>query len=168
MSDLAVRAARGSVNSMLVVGLFDGLACGVAYAVAGVPHAATWAAITGALAIVPFLGYVAVACTGAATGDGRRSPVGAVWRSFWAAPFSCAATRSCGRSSPATAFACASSGCSSGASAASRRLGSWDSSSVPSCSRSPGNCGSNAFAMPTLHQSDGHPSPNTDATAMVP
>ena len=59
--DLAVRAARGSVNSMLLVGLFDGFTCGVAYAVAGVPHAALWAAITGALAIVPFLGYVAVA-----------------------------------------------------------------------------------------------------------
>jgi len=59
--DLAVRAARGAVNSMLVVGLFDGFACAVAYAVAGVPHAAMWAAITGALAIVPFLGYLAVA-----------------------------------------------------------------------------------------------------------
>jgi predicted PurR-regulated permease PerM len=59
--DLAARAVRGSVNSMLVVGLFDGLICGVAYAVAGVPHAALWGAITGALAIVPFLGYVAVA-----------------------------------------------------------------------------------------------------------
>jgi predicted PurR-regulated permease PerM len=59
--DLATRAVRGSVNSMLVVGLFDGLACGVAYAVAGVPHAALWAAITGALAIVPFLGYAGVA-----------------------------------------------------------------------------------------------------------
>ena len=46
---------------MLVVGLFDGLASGAAYALAGVPHAALWAAITGALAIVPFLGYVAVA-----------------------------------------------------------------------------------------------------------
>ena len=45
---------------MLLVGLFDGLAVGAAYAIAGVPHAAIWAAITGALAIVPFLGYVAV------------------------------------------------------------------------------------------------------------
>ena len=59
--DLAARATRASVNSMLVVGLFDGLASGAAYALAGVPHAALWAAITGALAIVPFLGYVAVA-----------------------------------------------------------------------------------------------------------
>ena len=72
--DLAMRALRASVNSMLVVGLFDGFASWVAYAIAGVPHAALWAAITGSLALVPFLGYVAVtaltlqlAMTGAAT-----------------------------------------------------------------------------------------------------
>jgi predicted PurR-regulated permease PerM len=59
--DLAARAVRASVNSMLVVGLFDGLASGVAYAIVGVPHAAVWAAITGLLALVPFLGYLAVA-----------------------------------------------------------------------------------------------------------
>ena len=58
--DLATRAVRASVNSMLVVALFDGFATGVAYAIAGVPHAAVWAAITGLLALVPFLGYVAV------------------------------------------------------------------------------------------------------------
>jgi predicted PurR-regulated permease PerM len=59
--DLATRALRASVNSMLVVGLFDGFACWAAYAIAGVPHAALWAAITGALALVPFLGYAATA-----------------------------------------------------------------------------------------------------------
>ena len=59
--DLAVRALRASVNSMLVVGLFDGFASWAAFAVAGVPHAALWAVITGSLALVPFLGYVAVA-----------------------------------------------------------------------------------------------------------
>ena len=58
--DLATRAVRASVNSMLVVALFDGLASGLAYAIAGVPHAAVWAAVTGLLALVPFLGYVAV------------------------------------------------------------------------------------------------------------
>ena len=58
---LATRALRGLVNSMLVVGLFDGFATWSAYAIAGVPHAASWAAITGLLALVPFLGYVAVA-----------------------------------------------------------------------------------------------------------
>jgi predicted PurR-regulated permease PerM len=45
---------------MLVVGLFDGFATGIAYAIAAVPHAAQWASITGFLALVPFLGYVAV------------------------------------------------------------------------------------------------------------
>jgi predicted PurR-regulated permease PerM len=72
--DLATQALRTTVNSVLVVGLFDGIAAGIAYAIAGAPHAITWAAITGALALVPFLGYVAVAAltlhlalTGAAT-----------------------------------------------------------------------------------------------------
>jgi predicted PurR-regulated permease PerM len=59
--EVAVRAVRASVNSILVVGLFDGLASGAAYAVIGVPHAAVWAAITGLLGLVPFLGYAAVA-----------------------------------------------------------------------------------------------------------
>ena len=58
--DLATQAVRASVNSMLVVSLFDGFASGVAYAIAGVPHAAVWAAVTGLLALVPFLGYLAV------------------------------------------------------------------------------------------------------------
>ncbi len=59
--DVATRALRASVSSMLVVGLFDGFACSIAYALAGAQHAALWAAITGALALVPFLGYAAVA-----------------------------------------------------------------------------------------------------------
>ena len=58
--DLATRAVRASVNSMLVVALFDGCATGVAYALTSVPDAGVWAAITGLLALVPFLGYAAV------------------------------------------------------------------------------------------------------------
>lgn len=58
--DLATRALRASVSSMLVVALFDGFAIWGAYVIAGVPHAAVWAAITGSFALVPFLGYVAV------------------------------------------------------------------------------------------------------------
>jgi predicted PurR-regulated permease PerM len=46
---------------MLVVALFDGFATGLVYAFAGVPHAGVWAAITGTLALLPFVGYVAVA-----------------------------------------------------------------------------------------------------------
>jgi predicted PurR-regulated permease PerM len=58
--ELATCAVRASVNSMLIVALFDGFASGVAYAIADVPHAAVWAAITGLLALVPFLAYGAV------------------------------------------------------------------------------------------------------------
>jgi predicted PurR-regulated permease PerM len=59
--DVGTRAVRSSVNSMLVVGMFDALATALAYAVAGAPRPLLWAAITGALAAVPFLGYAAVA-----------------------------------------------------------------------------------------------------------
>jgi predicted PurR-regulated permease PerM len=58
--DVAGHAVRASVNSMLVVGLFDGVVSWAVYEVAGVPQAALWGAITGALGLVPFLGYVAV------------------------------------------------------------------------------------------------------------
>lgn len=59
--DVGTRALRFSVNSMLVVGLFDAFAAALAYAAAGAPRPLLWAAITGALAAVPFLGYAAVA-----------------------------------------------------------------------------------------------------------
>jgi predicted PurR-regulated permease PerM len=72
--DVGARAVRASVNSLLLLALFDAIATWIAYAIAGVPHAAVWGAITGVLALVPFLGYAAVAAvtlqlvmTGAAT-----------------------------------------------------------------------------------------------------
>jgi predicted PurR-regulated permease PerM len=72
--DVATCALRASVNGMLILGLFDGCATGLVYAIAGVTQAGLWAAITGLLALLPFLGYVAVtavtlqlAMTGAAT-----------------------------------------------------------------------------------------------------
>jgi predicted PurR-regulated permease PerM len=58
--EVARDAVRASVTSMLLVGLFDGVLSWAAYAVAGVPQAAVWGAITGAFGLVPFLGYVAV------------------------------------------------------------------------------------------------------------
>lgn len=58
---VATRAVRASVGSMLAVGLFDAFATACAYTLAGVPRPLVWAAITGALAAIPFLGYVAVA-----------------------------------------------------------------------------------------------------------
>lgn len=57
---VTTRAVRASVGSMLAVGLFDALATACAYTLAGAPRPLVWAAITGALAAVPFLGYVAV------------------------------------------------------------------------------------------------------------
>jgi predicted PurR-regulated permease PerM len=59
--EVGTRAVRASVNSMLVVGLFDGFATALAYAAAGAPRPLLWAAITGSLAVVPFLGYAVVA-----------------------------------------------------------------------------------------------------------
>jgi predicted PurR-regulated permease PerM len=58
--DVVTRTARAAVTSMLVVGLFDGILAGGSFAIAGVPRAAVWGAIIGALAAVPFLGYAAV------------------------------------------------------------------------------------------------------------
>jgi predicted PurR-regulated permease PerM len=59
--DVATSALRTSVSSMLILGLFDGLGTGLVYAMAGVADATLWAAITGFLALIPFLGYLAVA-----------------------------------------------------------------------------------------------------------
>ena len=59
--DVGTRAVRASVNSMLMVGLFDGLAMALAYGAAGSPRPLLWATITGSLAAIPFLGYAAVA-----------------------------------------------------------------------------------------------------------
>ncbi len=59
--ELAIRAVRATVNGMVVVALFDGVLTGITYALAGVQRAEVWAAVTGLFAMVPFLGYVAVA-----------------------------------------------------------------------------------------------------------
>jgi len=59
---LGVVAVRATVNGMIVVGLFDGALLGIIYAVAGVPSAAAWGAITGLLAMFPVIPTVAVAC----------------------------------------------------------------------------------------------------------
>jgi len=56
-----VDAIRATMIGMIVVSLIDGALCGFAYVVAGVPSAPTWGAITGLLAMIPFLAYVAVA-----------------------------------------------------------------------------------------------------------
>jgi predicted PurR-regulated permease PerM len=59
--ELAIRAVRATVNGMVVVALFDGVLTGITYALAGVQRAEVWSAVTGLFAMIPFLGYIAVA-----------------------------------------------------------------------------------------------------------
>ncbi len=51
---LAVQAVRGAVNGLALVGLGLALLMSIAYAVAGVPHAAAFGLATGVLGMVPF------------------------------------------------------------------------------------------------------------------
>ena len=50
----AVAAVRGTVNGLVLVGLVEGVLLGIAYVIAGLPHAALLGLITGVLATVPF------------------------------------------------------------------------------------------------------------------
>jgi predicted PurR-regulated permease PerM len=50
---------------MVALALFDGVATGLLYAAAGVPRPAVWGAVTGLLAMLPFVGYAVVAGVGA-------------------------------------------------------------------------------------------------------
>jgi predicted PurR-regulated permease PerM len=59
-ASVATRAIRASASSMLGVALFDVAATAIAYSLAGAPRPLVWAAITGAMAAVPFLGYAVV------------------------------------------------------------------------------------------------------------
>src|SRR5262249_25325037 len=60
-AEIAIAATRATVNAMVVVGLLDGALTGILYALAGVHRPDIWGAVTGIFAMVPFLGYVAVA-----------------------------------------------------------------------------------------------------------
>ena len=60
-TELAITALRATVNGMVAVGLFDGVLSGLIYALAGVEHAEVWGVVTGLFAMIPFLGYAAVA-----------------------------------------------------------------------------------------------------------
>ena len=51
---LAVLAVRGAVNGLALVGLGVALIMSIAYAVAGVPHAAAFGLATGVLGMIPF------------------------------------------------------------------------------------------------------------------
>ena len=61
---VGVRAIRATVGGMVVLALFDGVATGLLYAAAGVPRPAVWSAVTGILAMLPFVGYAVVAGVG--------------------------------------------------------------------------------------------------------
>jgi predicted PurR-regulated permease PerM len=50
----AATAIRATVNGVVLVGLMEGLAIGISYWLAGVPHAAVLGLSTGALAMIPF------------------------------------------------------------------------------------------------------------------
>ena len=58
--ELAIRGLRATMSSTLIVGVFDGVLTGTACWIAGLPDAYVWGALTGLLAAIPFLGYVAV------------------------------------------------------------------------------------------------------------
>jgi predicted PurR-regulated permease PerM len=58
--ELAIRGLRATMSSTLIVGIFDGVLTGIACAIAQLPDAHVWGALTGLLAAIPFLGYVVV------------------------------------------------------------------------------------------------------------
>lgn len=49
-----VTAVRGTINGLVLVGLVEGVLLGVAYAIAGLPHAASLGLATGVLGTIPF------------------------------------------------------------------------------------------------------------------
>src|ERR1700722_18921103 len=58
---VAVAALSATLQSMVLVGLIDGIAMGIIYATLHVPSPIAWAAVTGLLAMLPFVEYSAVA-----------------------------------------------------------------------------------------------------------
>lgn len=53
-ADHVFAAVRATVNGLVLVGIGEGVLLGVAYELAGVPHAALLGALTGLLAMIPF------------------------------------------------------------------------------------------------------------------
>ncbi len=58
---IATAALRATTESMVLVGLLDGMVLWGAYAAVHVPAAAAWGAVSGIAATLPFIGYIAVA-----------------------------------------------------------------------------------------------------------
>ena len=54
LGTVAAHAVRGTVDGLLLVGLAEAMLLGIAYELAGVPHATLFGALTGLLSAVPF------------------------------------------------------------------------------------------------------------------
>jgi predicted PurR-regulated permease PerM len=72
---VAIAALRATVQSMVFVGFIDGIALGIIYSAANIPSPVAWAAVTGIFAMLPFIGYFAVAavCAAQITHDASAS-----------------------------------------------------------------------------------------------
>lgn len=78
------QAVRGTVNGLVVVGFGEGVLIGVAYVLAGVPHAALLALLTALVAAIPLgavIAYLLAAAIMAATGAVGWAIAIAVWGS---------------------------------------------------------------------------------------
>jgi len=77
-----VLAVKSTVNGLVLVGLGEGVLIGIAYWLTGLPSPVVWAALTAALAIIPFgapLAYLAAAGFLAANGNTSGAIGIAVW-----------------------------------------------------------------------------------------
>lgn len=77
-------AIASTVNGLVLVGLGEGLLLGIAYAIAGLPAAIIWGAVTAALAIIPFgalLAYLGASMFLLATGNTAGAIGVAAWGS---------------------------------------------------------------------------------------
>ena len=61
LGEQVVRAIRGTVNGLVIVGLGQGVIMGVTYELAGVPHPALLGLLTGLLSVVPLGSMLAIA-----------------------------------------------------------------------------------------------------------
>lgn len=80
----AVLAIQSTVNGLVLVGLAEGVLIGVSYWIAGLPSPIVWAALTAALAIIPFgapIAYLAAAAFLAASGNASGAIGVAAWGS---------------------------------------------------------------------------------------
>jgi len=79
-----VLAIQSTVNGLVLVGLGEGVLIGIAYWLTGLPSPIVWAALTAALAIIPFgapVAYVAAAGFLAASGNTSGAIAIVVWGS---------------------------------------------------------------------------------------